>query len=453
MATYVEDQQQVTKTKTKIDLPQSENSGNNAGQNPTISATGSNGNQVTAASRMANPRFRVSVAALGAILAVGLLLTLGYYHNRQSTDDAQVDGHIVMLAPKVSGNVAEVLVNDNQVVKAGQVLVRIDPRDYQTRVDQARAALLLAKKQADAARVTVPWTRDTTSSGTSAAEAAVAAAQANAERAKVAYDAAIGAELAYAQANVDAAQADSERAQADLQRMKPLADKEEISQQQYDAYRAAARVAASQLQAGRQRLVAAQKAADVAKASVVAAQAQLEQAQATLREAHANHQQVDISSARAGSAQAAVSQAQANLEAAELELSYTTLTSPVDGVVSKKSVEPGEVVEAGQALVVVVPLQEIWVTANFKETQLAKVRPGQKAEVKVDTYGRTFVGHVDSVSGSTGARLSLLPPENATGNFVKVVQRIPLKIVLDPIPAEQAVLRPGMNVDATIITE
>ena len=395
----------------------------------------------------------MGVLVVGAVLALALLLTLAYYHNRQSTDDAQVDGHIVMLAPKVSGNVAEVLINDNEVVKAGQVLARIDPRDYQARVDQARAALSLAKSQAEAAHVTVPWTRDTTSSGTSAAEAAVAAAQADAERAKVAYDAAASADLAYAQANVDAAQADSEKAQADLARMKPLVDKAEISQQQYDAYRAAARVAASQLEAGRERWLAAQIAADVSKATLVAAQAHVEQARAALRQARANHQEVDISSARAASAQAGVAQAQANLEAAQLDLSYTTLTSPIDGVVSKKSVEVGQVVEAGQALVVVVPLQDVWVTANFKETQLAKVRPGQKAEVKVDTYGKTFVGHVDSISGSTGARLSLLPPENATGNFVKVVQRIPLKIVLDPIPPDQAVLRPGMNVDATIITE
>jgi len=390
---------------------------------------------------------------VGAVLALAVLVALTYYHNRQSTDDAQVDGHIVMLAPKVSGNVAEVLVSDNQVVKAGQMLVRIDPRDYQARLDQARAALSLAKSQAEAAQATVPWTRDTTSSGISAAEAAVAAAQADGERTKVAYDEATSADLAYAQAMVDAAQADSEKAQADLARMKPLVDKAEISQQQYDAYRAAARVSASQLQAGHERWLAAQKAADVAKATVVAAQARLEQAQAALRQARANHQEVDISSARAASAQAGVAQAQANLDAVELDLSYTTLTSPIDGVISKKAVEVGQVVEAGQALVVVVPLREVWVTANFKETQLAKVRPGQRAEVKVDTYDKTFAGHVDSISGSTGSRLSLLPPENATGNFVKVVQRIPVKIVLDPIPPEQAALRPGMNVDATIITE
>jgi membrane fusion protein (multidrug efflux system) len=167
----------------------------------------------------------------------------------------------------------------------------------------------------------------------------------------------------------------------------------------------------------------------------------------------ANRKQVSIREADAASAVAAVAQAQANLEAAELQLSYTTIVAPIDGVVTKKSVEPGQIVQPGQGLLVLIPLHDIWVTANFKETQLAKVRPGQKAEVKVDMYGKTFTGHVDSVAGATGARLSLLPPENATGNFVKVVQRIPVKIVLDPIPPEKAVLRPGMNVEATITTK
>jgi len=403
--------------------------------------------------KWADPRSRLAILGVVALLVTATVLTLAYYHNRQSTDDAQVDGHIMMLAPKVSGNIAEVLVSDNQVVKAGQMLVKIDPRDYQARVDQARAALVLARSQAEAARVTVPWTRDTTSSGISAAAAEVSAAQAEANRAKVAYESASGADLAYARANVEAAQASSEKAQADLARMKPLVEKAEISQQQYDAYVAEARVAASQLKAGQERLAAAGQAVDISRSAMEAAEARRAQAQAALRSAQANRQQVDISSAQASSAQAAVAQAQANLETAELALSYTTLTSPIDGVISKKSVEVGQVVDAGQALVVVVPLQDIWVTANLKETQLAKVRPGQKAEVKVDMYGKTFTGHVDSVSGATGARMSMMPPENATGNFVKVVERIPVKIVLDPIPPGQAILRPGMNVDATIITE
>jgi len=177
------------------------------------------------------------------------------------------------------------------------------------------------------------------------------------------------------------------------------------------------------------------------------------QAQAAVSQAQANRKQVDVQAAAAASATAAIAQARADLEAAELSLSYTAITAPLDGVVTRKSVEVGEIVQPGQDLFVIVPLSDVWVTANFKETQLADVRPGQKAEVHVDMYGRTFTGHVDSIAGATGSRLSLLPPENASGNFVKVVQRIPVKILLDPIPPEKAVLRPGMNVDATIITK
>src|SRR5581483_5851723 len=257
-------------------------------------------------------------------------------------------------------------------------------------------------------------------------------AQAEYEQARISYEKNSTAELAYARANVAARQASYDRAQADLERMKPLMAKAEISQQQFDAYLAAARVAESELKAAQERLAAAEKG--------------VEQARATRK-------QVTIRRADLQSALAAVSQARANLEAAELQMSYTSIVAPIDGVVTKKVVEVGQVVQPGQGLMVLVPLHDIWVTANFKETQLAKVRPGQKAEVDVDMYGKTFTGHVDSIAGATGARLSLLPPENATGNFVKVVQRIPVKIILDPIPPEKAVLRPGMNVDATIITK
>ena len=177
------------------------------------------------------------------------------------------------------------------------------------------------------------------------------------------------------------------------------------------------------------------------------------QARASLAQAQASRRQVGIRTADATSALAAVQQARANLAAAELQLGYATVVAPSAGVVTKKSVEVGQIVQPGQGLLVLVPLHDIWVTANFKETQLAKIRRGQKAEVKVDMYGQTFTGHVDSIAGATGARLSLLPPENATGNFVKVVQRIPVKIVLDSVPSEKAVLRPGMNVEATIITK
>jgi membrane fusion protein (multidrug efflux system) len=285
----------------------------------------------------------------------------------------------------------------------------------------------------------------------SSAEAQVATAQAELDRARVEAQQAAEADLAYAQANVETAQAGYDRAQADLARMKPLIAKEEISQQQFDAYVAAARVAEGQLRAAQQKLASARDKSRSSQAAVNAAQARLEKARAELMQSRTNRKQVDISAAQASSAHASVQQARANLETAELDLSYTVIKAPVDGVVTRKTVQLGQIVQPGQAFLVLVPLQNVWVTANFKETQLSGVRVGQRAEVKVDMYGRSFPGRVDSLAGATGTRLSLLPPENATGNYVKVVQRIPVKITLEPLSASY-VLRPGMNVEATIFT-
>jgi membrane fusion protein (multidrug efflux system) len=390
-----------------------------------------------------------------ALAVVGILaiVLIRYYYNRVSTDDAEVDGHLVPMAAKIYGDIAEVRVDDNQPVKAGQILVSIDPRDYQARVDQAKAALALAESQSQAAQVGVPMTQETTQSYTSSADAQLANAEAEYEKAKTTYERDSTAELAMARANVEARQADNDRAQADLARMKLLVEKAEISQQQFDAYLAGARVAESELKAVKDRLIAAERGAEISKSAMLAAKAKVDQARAGVEQAQANHKQIPIKQADAAAAVAAVAQAKANLETAELDLSYTTVVAPVDGVVTKKSVEVGQIVQPGQSLLVLIPLQNIWVTANFKETQLAKVRPGQKAEIHVDMYGQTFTGHVDSIAVATGARLSLLPPENATGNFVKVVQRIPVKILVDPVPPDKAVLRPGMNVDATIITK
>ncbi len=390
---------------------------------------------------------------LYAVGGFSLLVVAGiwyYLHGRVTTDDAQVDGHLTPIAPRIAGTVADVLVRDNQFVRAGQVLVRIDPRDYQAAVDRARAALALAEAQAKAARVGVQLTRGTTSSSIGAARAQVEAARAEYERARLAFQIASTSGLAYARAQVAKRQAEADRARADLHRMEPLLAKQEISQQQYDAFLAAARTADSDLEAARQQLRQAEQQVELTRAAMQAAQASLTAAQARLSEALANTEQVPMRRADASSAEAAVAQARAALAAAQLQLSYATIVAPVDGVVTKKAVEPGQVVQPGEVLLMLVPLQDVWVVANFKETQLARVHPGQRASVRVDMYGKTFTGHVDSIAGATGSRLSLLPPENATGNFVKVVQRIPVKIVLDPIPPEQAVLRPGMNVEATI---
>ncbi len=404
-------------------------------------------------SRWSDPWVRRGAIGGVLLLVIAGIALLAYYHNRVSTDDAEVDGHIVPIAAKISGTVGEVLIHDNEVVKAGQVLVRIDPRDYQARVDQAKAALVLAQARARAAGVGVPLTRETTDSSTSGADAQVAGALANYDKSKFTYDRDSTADLAFARDNVAAQEANNDRAQADLARMKPLVDKAEISQQQYDAYVAAAKVAYSQLSAAKEKLASAEKGAEIAQQSMLMAKAQVDQAHAMLTQSKANQRQVSIHEADQESANAEVDAAQADLEAAQLQLSYATIVAPSDGVVTHKSVEAGQIIQPGQGLFTIIPLNDVWITADYKETQLAKVRPGQKVEIEIDMYGKTIEGYVDSIASATGAKLSLLPPENATGNYVKVVQRIPVKILLDPNSADKAILRPGMNVEATIITK
>jgi membrane fusion protein (multidrug efflux system) len=401
---------------------------------------------------LANPKVKRLLFAGSAVVLAAIVGLFLYYRNRESTDDAQVDGHITPMASKVYGRVAQVLVDDNQAVKTGQVLVKIDPRDYQAALDQAKAALALAEGEARSAGVDVPRTRENVESGTSNADAQLMGAQADLARAQATYEQAQTADLAWARANIEKSRANAELAKADLARYLPLMEKGEISKQQYDAAKANADATASALRADQEKLAQAQRNVDVTKAQLDASKARVDQARAGVASAHADIKQVNMRTADAQAKLAKVEQARASLEAAQLNLSYTEIIAPVDGVATHKQVEVGQIVQAGQGLLVVVPLQNVWVTANFKETQLRNMKPGQKAEVKVDTYGKTFAGHVDSIAGATGSVLSLLPPENATGNFVKVVQRIPVKIVLDPIPPEKAVLRPGMNVDATVVT-
>jgi len=400
-----------------------------------------------------NPQVRRALQGAGAAL---LLLVTGmffYYHWREGTDDAQVDGRITPMASKVYGRVDRVLVEDNQQVKAGDPLVHIGAEGYQASVDQARAMVTLAESEARAAGIDVPRIRENLASGTSSADAQLAAAEADVLRAQAAYDQARTADLAVAQANVERSRASAQLAQADLERFLPLAAKNEISKQQMDAARANANVAASSLRADEQRLAQAQQNVEVSRAAFLAAQARVTQAKAGVSSAKSDLRQVSIRGADVQAKLARVEQARAALRAAELQLADTTVFAPIDGVVTRKQVETGQIVQPGQGLLVIVPLRDVWVTANFKETQLRNMRPGQKAYIEVDMYGKTFTGRVDSIAGATGARLSLLPPENATGNYVKVVQRIPVKILLDPIPQEEAILRPGMNVYATVITK
>src|SRR5260370_13927908 len=397
-------------------------------------------------------RSPVKFIVLGMLLLALATGAWAWFHfrDRVSSDDAQVDAHITAVAPKIPGNVLEVLVKDNQTVKAGDILVRIDPRDYQARVDIARSALLQAQSQLHAAQTVVPLTNDTTQSGASGATAQLADAMAELDRSRLAYEQANSSDIAVSEAKVRTRQANNERAQADLARMKPLLDKAEISRLQYDAYQASARVAESELRTAQEELASVQQNAGIKKAAMAAAQSRVSVAQAQVEPSLANRNQLDVRRAESGTAAAGVEAARANLAAAGLQLSYTTLVAPVSGVVTRKSVAPGQNVQPGQSLMTIIPLQDVWVTANFKETQLATVHPGQRAEIKVEMYGRSVVGKVDSIAGGTGSRLSLLPPENATGSFVKVVQRIPVKILIDQ--ANGLMLSPALNVDAQIFT-
>jgi membrane fusion protein (multidrug efflux system) len=374
-----------------------------------------------------------------------------HYRDQVTTDNAQIDGHIAPIASRIAGPVIEVKVTDNQLVEAGALLVRVDPRDYQVAVARAEADLADAKAALQAATTGVPIAETTTAGQLATARANVARAAAGVEISRKDVDGA-GAHLAAARARLREAQASESRTGRDLERMKQLIAKDEISQQQYDAAVAAADAARAAVDSVKAAVVESEQSVMATESRHLQAEEAARQAQADLRTAGTAPAQMTVMRARAGSAAARVAQASASLEQARNNLAYTSLTSPVAGIVSRKSVEPGQVVAPGQPLMAIVPLANIWVTANFKETQLQHMRPGQRARVRVDTYGRDYFGRVDSIAAATGARFSVLPPENATGNYVKVVQRIPVKIVLDASPDRDQLLRPGMSVTATVIT-
>ncbi|HXK09929.1 MAG TPA: HlyD family secretion protein [Vicinamibacteria bacterium] len=375
--------------------------------------------------RLRHGRRARTLIAIGAVAVLALgLAAWWYFSGRESTDDAQVDGHVVPVASRAGGTVLSVLVADNQAVAKGAPLVRIDPRDYEVAAARASADLAENEATARAARTTVPLTSTTASSQETAADSELAGAEAR---------------LAAAQAMLREAQARERQTAQDLERFKPLVGKDEISKQQFDA----AATAADSARAAREAAEAAAKSAEKA----------VEASRARLAQAQTGREQVDIVSSRAASASAKVDMARAALEQAKLNLSYTDVQAPVAGVVSRKTVEVGQVVQAGQPLLALVPLEDVWVTANFKESQLKRIRPGQPVEIEVDAYGgRTYRGRVDSVAAATGSRFSLLPPENATGNYVKVVQRVPVKIVLEPGQDPEHLLRPGMSVVPTVLT-
>jgi membrane fusion protein, multidrug efflux system len=375
-------------------------------------------------------RRRIVIVAGVLVLLVGGFFLWRYLGTYESTDDAQADVHLSPVSARVSGYVIKVNVNDNQWVKKGTVLVEIDPKDYEVAVTQAQANLASAEATAQSLNLTVPITSTTTSSQLKSTASDITNAQAGIIASK--------RQLAAAHAQTQATEANDVKAQDDLQRYKLLVDKREVAAQVYDQALAAAKASTASVEA--------------AHANESAAQQFVEQAESRLVQADANHQsaetgpqQVSSSKSRAIAAIADVEEKRALLEQAQLNLGYTKIVAPVDGEVNK-TVVVGLNVAAGQQLLTVVPLEEVWITANFKETQLRYMRVGQRAEISVDSSGKKLKGHVDSIAGATGPLFSLLPPENATGNYVKIVQRIPVKIILEPGENSDHQLRPGMNV-------
>src|SRR6266404_3587886 len=371
----------------------------------------------------------VILATIVVVLVAGLFLWR-YLSSYESTDDAQGDVHLYPVSARVSGYVIRVNVNDNQWVEKGTVLVEIDPTDYQVAVAQAQANLANAEHTAQSLNITVPITSVSTSSQLESASSGIEDASAGVIAAEK--------QLTAAHAQLEQAEANDVKAQDDLHRYKLLVDKREVAPQIYDQALASAKSSTATVAA--------------ASANESAAEQFIQQARSRLTQAAANHksaetgpQQVLSTRARVRAAIADVEQRRALLQQAQLNLQYTKVIAPVSGDVNK-TVVVGLNVQNGQQLLTVVPLDEVWVTANFKETQLKNMRVGQRAKIHVDSTGQNLKGHVDSIAGATGPLFSLLPPENATGNYVKIVQRIPVKIILDSGENRDRQLRPGMNV-------
>jgi membrane fusion protein, multidrug efflux system len=380
--------------------------------------------------KRSHTRRNIIIGVIVLVVLVGGLFLWRYLGTYESTDDAQVDAHLYPVSARVSGYVTKVNVDDNQYVQKGAVLVEIDPKDYEVAVESAKANLASAEATAQSLNINVPITSVNASSQLKFTASGVEDAGAgivNAEK-----------QVAAAHAQLEAAEANDVKAQDDLRRYKALVDKQEVSAQVYDQAVATAKASTASVTAARNTEAAAEQA-------VQQARSRLGQSEASQQSAETGPQQVSSIRARARAAIADVQQKRAALEQAQLNLQYTQIVAPISGEINK-TVVVGLNVQAGQQLLTVVPLEEVWVTANFKETELRQMKVGQKSEIHADSSGRTFKGHVDSIAGATGPLFSLLPPENATGNYVKIVQRIPVKIVLEPGENQDHQLRPGMNV-------
>lgn len=385
------------------------------------------------------PPARKRFFIIGAVVLVIIAVALFWWHSTyyEDTDDAQIDGNLVQISARVKGYVEKVNVEDNQQVQKGQVLVEIDPRDAQASLSQAEANLATAKANYEAALSSVPITTMSTNATLSSASADVRAALATIAESEQQLDA--------SQAQVLAAEANNTKAQLDLERYTPLVKRDVVSKQQFDAVVATASGTKAQLAQAKANLMAAQE-------QVRVANDRLASARATYNSAQTGPKQVAAQRAKADAAAAQVQQAEAALETGRLNFSYTKIVAPDSGIVNRKSVHMGQNVSSGQTLMTLIPLNNVWITANFKETQLDHMRVGQLVTVKVDAYGgRTYHAKVTQIGGATGSMLSLFPAENATGNYVKVVQRIPVRLdFTDPKENSDHLLRPGMSVTPTV---
>lgn len=370
-----------------------------------------------------------------AALAIGGVMFWTCESTFESTDDAQVDAHIYSVSPRVGGRVTAVRADNNQSVALGQVLVELDPTDYKVALQRVQADQAQAEADARAAASQIPITTTNTASQLTGAGASVEEASAGISVAQQQQEA--------AQARVREAEANAAKAEKDVERYRPLAAKQEVSQQQFDQAVANARALAATVET-------AQANAEAARRQISQARARLSQAQAQQAATRSGSSQVAAERARAQAMVAAIGVQRAAVEQARLNMQYTQMLAPVAGVVGQRSVQPGQQVQAGQQILSIIPVHDAWITANFKETQLKKMRVGQRATVRVDATGRDYKGHVESFPGATGSRYSLLPPENATGNYVKVVQRLPVKIVLESGEDKDNLLRPGMSAEPKV---
>jgi membrane fusion protein (multidrug efflux system) len=388
-----------------------------------------------AARRRPGLRYVIFGVVLLALVAGGIF----YWRSTawESTDNAQIDGFVFPVSSRVSGHVLRVMVDDNQFVQAGTVLVQLDPTLYEVAVAVARGTLANDQASAVALRTGVPITSADTASQLTTALADVDNTKAGFAVAERQFEA--------AQATLREAEANDTKAQDDVNRYKPLAEKNEIPQQQYTQAVSSQKATAAAVEAARASAAASGEAVSQARARIA-------QAGAAEQAARTAPQQVSVQRSRVLAAEAQAQGRAAELQQAQLNLQYTTIVAPVSGIVGRRSVQPGQNVSPGQQMMTIVPLDSsnIWVTANFKETQLRHMRPGQPATIEVDTYGRSYSGRVLNIAGASGARYSLLPPENATGNYVKVVQRIPVRIALDSGQDNEHLLRLGMSVEPSV---